>query len=439
MAQFCICFVVFLAQLISAESEARVRDVTNDASVLLQTNVSLAPRRNSISSLFSIASSQKQSARLSVNATNGVPAKMTRPDHGKGATEVTFGMQPKAFYGMNMKKNLFTIDVVLALKWTDKRTISKIPKGAKNVTLSQGEAESSIWMPQISITDRQVHKLDVISTAVVLQKTGEVLKIQRVVSTVLDDYQDKEFPFDEQSVVVKIASTQYMLDELVLTPDNSPEWSGVQASVVDGSGFELSSWKLFSYKDLDGLLQKSRGVLDIKMQRTIGGYINTHMIPAIFTIALACTVFYMPFIAAFVTPRLTVSIVSLLIFTNMQGKGPLPEGHANTWSDILDQNITIIMAIAGCFNVYTEILFHSTNVPEVASKVCNELKIILPVVNALVITIVFIFGSLHGGQMALDIVLKVAIFAFLICYVLFCQRRAGEALRAKKEVENDGK
>ena len=90
-----------------------------------------------------------------------------RPGAASKTTDViTFGLFAKTFYGVSEKDNNFVIDVVMTLKWMDKRVAALIPKGLEELTLSKKESEMKIWLPMMAITNRDIKKYDLISTAV---------------------------------------------------------------------------------------------------------------------------------------------------------------------------------------------------------------------------------------------------------------------------------
>jgi hypothetical protein len=370
-------------------------------------------------------------------------AVMDRPNIGSGPTMVTFGMMGKTFYGVDVMHNQFTIDMVLTLSWHDPRTVHLIPDGADTIQLSQEEASKSVWLPEIVVTDQSVHNsVQIVSTAVELHTDGTVVKVQRQEVMVEDKYNLKEYPFDSQPLRVKIASSQYMTPELQLVPSSDKDWSGVPAPLFDGSGWDLNHWKIEVIEDNNGLLKKSRGVLTIDVKRDFGSYRDSHLIPTCYIALLACGVFFFPFypmVEPFIDARLGMSIVSYLVFTHLKGKSEsaLPATAPTTWNDVLNTNILVIMVIGVFINVYVEYRFHMTKVKEVAAKFNAEMRMLLPLMFAAVITTIELCGANHASQGTVDVTVKIAIAVFILCYLVKCENATRSYLRSKPEGDED--
>lgn len=197
------------------------------------------PQETVVNSLIAVNEEERSDLETKPAPAKAKKSFIPRPNVGKGPDLVTFGMLAKTFYGLNVKKSRFTIDLVLTLMWEDKRTVSLIPKGAANITLSEEEANKKIWLPEIAVTNRDVHKYQVISTAVELHRDGHVVKVQRVEVRVKDNYQLAEYPFDSQDLPVQIASSVYMDNAVKLVPSTDDTYSGFTKSLLVGTGFNL--------------------------------------------------------------------------------------------------------------------------------------------------------------------------------------------------------
>lgn len=452
-------FVAILAfQPALAIKACDATEYADDAQCLLQTDTTVKKRRAAARELLDEDYDQYSMKSVDMSEQNSVldvdeqqlskPSKksaksassfLPRPNVGKGPDVITFGMMAKNFYGVNVKENDFTIDMVLTLMWEDKRTTKLIPKGAKNITLSQEEAGNKVWLPEIVVTNRDVDKYQIISTAVMLHEDGHVVKVQRLEVRVKDMYQLKQYPFDSQDLEVKIASSQYMSNAVKLQQSNDESYSGISDAPIfmKGTGFALKGWKIEAIEDNNGLLKKSRGVYTIDVHRTFGSYSSSHLVPSICVMLLACGVFFFPFIGPFVVPRLLMSVVAYLVFTNLKSKSEaaLPGTAPNTWNDVFNTNVMLFMLIAAFINVYCEVRFHVTAVTEVAAKMNYEMKLIMPSMSVALTTLVMVCGANHCDQSAIDITIKVLIIVGTLAYVVLCEFRTKEALNKKKEEE----
>merc|ERR1719265_2499099 len=68
-------------------------------------------------------------------------------------------------------------------------------------------------------------------------------------------------------------------------------------------------------------------------------------------------VFWLPFTSGFVTPRLTLSILALLTFTNLALKEgmSLPPGAPFNWNDLFVQNVQAVMFSIIALNIFCDV------------------------------------------------------------------------------------
>merc|ERR1719199_21067 len=105
------------------------------------------------------------------------------------------------------------------------------------------------------------------------------MKVERAGVVLSTMFKLKQYPFDVQKLPIKVASSKYMLDEVVLEPDDDKSKSGVGKGIFSGTQYELGSWKLYAFAETDGALKKSRGVLEVKVDRLFDKYKESHLMP----------------------------------------------------------------------------------------------------------------------------------------------------------------
>jgi hypothetical protein len=318
-----------------------------------------------------------------------LPASVTtRPSVGKGPDVVTFGLFGKSFYGINLKTNSFVIDLVMTLKWVDKRVTSLIPEGLPNMTLSKLDSEKKIWLPGIAVTNRDIGKYDLISTAVFINTEGEVFKVERATAVVKNKFLLDDFPFDRQRLVTQIASHKYMADQVQLQP--STEGVGVNKDLFDGESYSLTDIKASAIEDGNGALKKSRGLLTLTVDRDNAQYVQSHLIGTVVMTMMSWAVFWFPFSPPFTTPRLTMSIVSLVNFTylTISSASVLPPGAPPNWNDIINQAILTLMFSTVVLNILSEICLHQLKVEELAKAVNHECKALMPFLSILCLSLI---------------------------------------------------
>jgi hypothetical protein len=205
-----------------------------------------------------------EEAQAATASTAGVDPIAVRPGAGAGVPDVVeFGMFGKSFYGANLRHNKFTLDFVMKLKWHDPRVVGLVPPGLTEIAMSGKAAALKVWMPEVAVTNRDIKKFDIIATTVIIATDGTVTKVERTTVVCNNIYQLKLYPFDTQTFSVKIASSKYMADEVVLKPEEGSKVSGVRDGLMKGFPYDLEDWKVYAFEEQDGALKKSRGVLAI--------------------------------------------------------------------------------------------------------------------------------------------------------------------------------
>lgn len=355
-----------------------------------------APTSQAATSLRPVLMHQRSLRQRLTHKPHADDIRNTRPGDKSGEVDnVTFAIFAKNFFGTNLKDNTFTIDAVMQLKWKDKRAASIIPSGMDEITMSGKQALFSIWMPEIVVTNRAIRKHEVVSSAVTIAKDGNITKVERFGATINNLYDLVEYPFDTQKLFIKIASSKYMLSEVRMEPDKDKSESGVRKGLFDGFDYELKGFKLHAFDEADGALKKSRGVLEIEAKRImIGKYFEDHVTPTALLIMISWGVFYFPFQNPFITPRLALSILTLLTFTNFAIKSAslLPNGIPTTWNDVFNQQVQALMFCTIVINIFSEVCKHQYELNALGIAVNNEAKIIMPVLTIILLTLVISAG-----------------------------------------------
>jgi len=363
-------------------------------------------------------------------------AGFTRPGAGSGKADIVyFGVFGKTFYGASMKKNLFFLDNVIALKWTDQRVTALIPAGNEKLTLSWKQALSSIWMPEVVITNRAIKKVEIISTTVTIYTSGMVTKVERALVGCNNIYELSEYPFDTQKLRMKLASSKYMLNDVALEPSTDGSLTGVKDDLFKAFPYTLKDHRIYAFEEVDGALKKSRGVFEMTVERQLSKYEESHLMPACLFIIISWGVFWFPFETPFITPRLALSILALLSFTNLvitSGKA-IPPGAPMNWNDVFNFNVQALMMCTILLNILSEIYFHHFRVEDVARAVNNEAKIVQPVLSTVVLTITLTGGMYKWISIPVaSWVCKILILVAMLTYVFHRQSTAVSAKAAKE-------
>jgi len=367
---------------------------------------------------------------------DGDDIRTTRPSAAAGVPdEVTFAMFAKTFLGANMKDNNFDLDFILLLKWKDARVADMVPAGLDQITMSGEQAEKKIWMPGVVVTNRAINQYEVISTVVMIYKTGEITKVERSSVTCMNIFELQQYPFDIQALRVKIASAKYMLDELVLKPNEDKSQSGVNEGIMDAFQYTVDDWKIYAFEETDGAMAKSRGVLQIDAKRSLDKYGESHLMPTALVMVISWAVFWFPFQTPFVTPRMALSILALLSFTNLMIKSSsaLPGGAPCNWNDNFNQMVLALMCTTILINIMSEICFHQIKLPELGIAINNEAKILQPMHSITILTIVESGGMYKWISVGnAQVVVKVIFGLVFSGYIMYSLSRIS-SFKAEKE------
>jgi hypothetical protein len=253
---------------------------------------------------------------------------------------------------------------------------------------------------------------------------------------VKNKYVLNDFPFDRQNLVVKIASHKYMLNDVMLKPAIGGV-SGAKKGLLEGESYDFVSVRPSAFKDVDGALKKSRGLLTMVVDRALDKYTQSHIVPSFLVVMISWAVFWFPFVAPFITPRLAMSVLSLLTFTNLSLKSAacLPPGAPFNWNDVINRTIMTLMFFTVCLSMLSEVCMHQLKIEDVAKAVNYECKLLMPLLSISSLTIILSASGRHGW-MSLDTtsaVVQVWMILIVGSYVAFNVTRIMAAQRKKAD------
>mmetsp|Transcript_107661 Transcript_107661/g.169992 ORF Transcript_107661/g.169992 Transcript_107661/m.169992 type:complete len:459 (+) Transcript_107661:3-1379(+) len=396
-----------------------IETVSSNTKAFTQANLAapLIEQRQNHSESLALAQDQGSEFPIMMHGITIDPV-LIRPSAGRAADRIQVGLIAKNFYGTNLKDQRFTIDIVLSIRWKDPRVIELIPAGLDKLSMAWSQALKLVWMPGIVVANRDIEMYEIISSSVTIFTTGDVVRVERAQVRCLKKYLLEEYPFDTQDLEVRIVSSKYMTSEVVLVPNQNT--SGVEENIW--GLYALKDWKMIEYVDDDGDLKKSRGALVITLRRRIGKYFDDHLVPAFIMLTISWAVFYFPFANPFITPRLALSILSLLTFTNLMVKSSkeLPGSAPFNWNDLFNQQIQALMFATIIFNIVSEIIHHQLDKPTLAKVMNNEAKALIPFASIINIFLVLGLGRYGWGSLYLATILtKTTLVLFAMTYAFY--------------------
>mmetsp|Transcript_7060 Transcript_7060/g.15201 ORF Transcript_7060/g.15201 Transcript_7060/m.15201 type:complete len:404 (-) Transcript_7060:80-1291(-) len=373
--------------------------------------------------LVSAEASGHSLERVARHAAGQVPtARELRPGQGQLPDQVRFGLFVKNAYSIDFAGGEFTVDLVQTTQWSDPRVVSLVPPSDVNITFPIERAIELMWLPEITITNRAISGSEVISSAVFVDRSGTVSKVERRMATMKVLFRVGSFPFDTQQLPIKVASSTYMSNEVLLVPFEDPTLFGIKASCFKGKDFFLVSSSLTSFTEQDASMSKSRGMLTITIQRDSIKYIQTICVPSILVLLVSWTVVYLPFHTAFLVPRVATALVTTLCALSLQIKSasvvPSKSKAGICWIDLFQEACVVVNFMGLVYNIMIEVSIYSLGKQELARKINLELKYILPLVSFTTMGVLFL--RTDGSQLhATKLMSRCFLFLTLTCYTFW--------------------
>jgi len=205
---------------------------------------------------------------------------------------------------------------------------------------------------------------------------------------------------------------------------------------MSATPYKMDSWKVFAFDETDGALKKSRGVLELTVARKFGPYWENHLKPAFMLVMISWGVFWFPFQNPFITPRLALSILALLAFTNLlkASASALPDGSPYNWNDLFNLQIQLMMFLTIVLNIFSETCKHQLQLDALGIGINNEAKVVLPCLSITLMTIVLTAGDYKWLSLAMaGVVTKVLFVVVVVIYIAHNTTRVSSHQEEKKE------
>lgn len=306
--------------------------------------------------------------------------KSTRPNYYGPIDIVSVGFGVKRFMGVDLKKNTFTIDLVLTYSWTDPRLPALVPEGHHMITFDKAAAKKTVWMPDIHVTNRDFGDLEEISWHMHIYKVSKALIIHRVTVTCQVSLNIRPYPFDRQKVTVSVSAQHAMNNEVQLKPTEDPTRTFVSPDAFSEVGnFILLGSDIGAFDETDGDLKKSRAYLDLKVERRWMKTAQNALLPSALMVVVSWLVLFFPAAPYFTMPRAGGASFSLLtMFTfNIQTTSVLPSSRSDFgWLEFWNECCLNMAVTTVVLNVFMEIVEHRRKLPDFASQILDEGKIL---------------------------------------------------------------
>jgi len=321
----------------------------------------------------------------------------TRPNAGGKREEVEVGVLVKEIFDIDFKSQTFAADVVITQIWTDKRAIKLLPQGVESQGFGYEHAKEKLWLPSVKITNA-VQGMDTISSTITVLQDGTAYQVDRVRCSLNSHFKSLAFPFDNQHLKVRLASTTLMNSELALSFVDDGNITDAPATLFDSSGFYLDRVTKTVYVDTAGLLEKSRAELDIQVTRLHRMYFENLFVPALLIVSISWAGFFLPGgFGPAMMPRVTTNFISFLSLITFETKleSVVPEAQCVSWVDVYLETCMALVYSAVVFNICILYIHHHLKVDECGSQMDRELQCLLPCLTVVTMCLCFTMAW-HG-------------------------------------------
>ena len=209
---------------------------------------------------------------------------LERPQDEKGSTRVHVAIFILDVDEVNNVSQTFDANVYFELHWQDPRLANEGPN-------ENSRPLNDVWHPRIKFVNQQ--KLwPTFPEIVEIFPDGEVVYKQRVWGTFSQPLELKDFPFDQQTFMIQLASVGYRPQEIELVNDSTSK-TGI------ASRFSLTDWDILDWNlTFDSFIpsldeQEIAGAkFSIKAQRRYGFFIIKVILPLFLIVMMSWVVFW---------------------------------------------------------------------------------------------------------------------------------------------------
>jgi len=216
------------------------------------------------------------------------------PPPGSRPVEVSVGVFLVNLSGLAERSETFNADLYLSVRWRDARLAFDDTAPKRFLEDAAVEQLKQMWWPQLEFVNTAAP--EVTNRALDISPDGSVRYELGVTGDFRADLDLRRFPFDHQSLVVRIQSFIWTDDQMVFVPDPTrigfnPEstFEGLSVTRVttDVAPRKLTGWTAAeSYSEFTAL---------IDVERRSAFYVWTVFTPVVLIFLIWCTIFIFPF------------------------------------------------------------------------------------------------------------------------------------------------
>jgi len=295
-----------------------------------------------------------------------------RPHEGQALAEIVkVGVIVRKLYGIDVKRGSYTVDLICEIHWHDHREYLKelLPEGEPSVSFGGTGISSRIWTPEVLPTNRDLHAVEDISITTEIFRTGDVKRTRRMLAQLKTAFDVSEFPFDEQELLVLVASSKYMQDQVSIEAmREDSEGVGVEAEAFGKSVWSHVSHEMTAFNESSGSLHKSRGKFAVRCRRDYKSVMENTVFPEVLLLGMASSIFFLPLQVPFAMPRVATGIICYLTMATFQARTAtqLPASGTTTWLQVWENICSSLMFLSIVINVTAEYVMHTRGQADLA-------------------------------------------------------------------------
>jgi Neurotransmitter-gated ion-channel ligand binding domain len=231
------------------------------------------------------------------------------PPPGSRPVEVAVGIFLANLSGVAERSETFNADLYLSVRWRDARLAFAGPEPKRFLEDAAVDQLKEMWWPQLEFVNTAVP--EVTNRALDISPDGSVRYELGVTGEFRADLDLRRFPFDRQTLVVRIQSFIWTDDQMVFVPDPTrigfnPEstFEGLSVTRVTTEVVrrKLTGWTAAeSYSELTA-------VIDVERRAVF--FVWTVFTPVVLIFLISCTIFIVPF--KDFASRIGISLTALL-------------------------------------------------------------------------------------------------------------------------------
>lgn len=293
---------------------------------------------------------------------------------------VQFGVLFRSFPTLNYQSGTFTTSLTLTQRWPTNADVS-----------SDGE---NPWSPNLLVMNHDIRGIETVSTSTHVNQTdGMTTQVDYLIVRVRQVFELKQFPFDRQTLSIRVAPASSGSVNIKLVPMQIPEERVLEPELVEDHGFHVASVVESGSDDLSITLSTpARGVIEVALDRRASAYFSSLFFPAFLLLCISWCIFFVPVPdPAFAVPRVAVTtgaFVAMLLF-NLHVEQMVPARFGCMWIDVFTENIGILVFAVVAFNTLEQYVHSNMGRPFLASVLSFELRIFYPVLCAFVLGVCF--------------------------------------------------